>query len=437
MEKKHIPDRLKRLEAENLRLRHSIRELSVLNEIAVAISSTLSLDEIIDLIIQKCVKHFRVEQAAVMLLKENEEKADFRTMVRRADRSDYRQPYRLNAQLTGWMLKHRRPLLINDFQTDDRFASVQPKKFSIHSLLAVPLMLKNRIIGLICLFNKKEEGQFTPDDQRLLAILATESAQVIENARLYREEQEFRRMQEELRMASQIQRDLLPKEIPQPPGYDIAAVNIPARMVSGDYYDFIPLPDSRLAFCLGDVSGKGMPAALLMANLQATLRGQVLLGLPVRKCIQNTNFLLHSSTSSEKYATLFFGILDYRSHRLGYCNAGHDNPLFFSPEKPVSRLQTGGIVVGFMKEFAFEEAAVPFGVSDVLLIYSDGITEAMNSRGKEFGEQRLQHTVETALKQPSRMIIERVLTELNTFTGNAPQADDITLVVIKRVAGEK
>ena len=433
MEKKDTPERLKRLEEENFRLRHSIRELSVLNEVAVAISSTLSLDEIIDMIIQKCVKHFRVEQAAILLLKDNDKQGAFRTMVRRADKSDYRQPYRLDAQLTGWMLKHRQPLLINDFQTDTRFTSAPSEQFSIHSLLAVPLMLKNRMIGLICLFNKKKEGEFTPDDQRLLAILATESAQVIENARLYQEEQEYRQMQEELRVASQIQRALLPGEMPQIPGYDIAAKNIPARMVSGDYYDFIPLADSRMAFCLGDVSGKGMPAALLMANLQATLRGQVLLGLSVKECIRNSNFLLYNSSAPEKYATLFLGVLDYKAHQFIYCNAGHDNPFFFCPQKPVSRLQTGGIVVGFMKEFAFEQATIPFGVNDVLVIYSDGVTEAMNSRNQEFGEQRLHNVLQNSIHSGATDIIERVLKEVDTFTGETPQMDDMTLMVIKRL----
>ncbi|NOZ57520.1 MAG: GAF domain-containing protein, partial [Calditrichaeota bacterium] len=262
-------DALDRLRQENRRLQRSVLELSVLNDVATAIGSTMALDKIIELIIEKCVKHFRVEQGAVLLLDERQDQVSFRTMVRKLDTTGYRRPYRLDTELSGWMLKHRRPLVVNDFASDGRFSGGRDAPFEIRSLLAAPLLLKSKMIGLICLFNKKLSEGFTPDDQRLLSILAVESAQVIENARLYQEEQELRRVQEELRVASDIQRGLLPKAFPEIEGYDIAAVNLPARVVSGDYYDFINLPDGNLGFCLGDVSGKGMPAALLMANLQA------------------------------------------------------------------------------------------------------------------------------------------------------------------------
>ncbi len=430
----HVDDTdvLDHLRRENQRLQRSVLELSVLNDVATAIGSTLALDEIIDLIIEKCVKHFRVEQGAVLLLDERQDRVSFRTMVRKLDTAGYRQPYRLDAELSGWMLKHRRPLIVNDLASDERFSSAGAAPFEIRSLLAAPLMLKNKMVGLICLFNKKLPEGFTSNDQRLLSILAVESAQVIENARLYQEEQELRRVQEELRVASDIQRGLLPKAFPEIGGYDIAAVNLPARVVSGDYYDFIHLPDGQLGFCLGDVSGKGMPAALLMANLQAIMRAQVLLGLSPQASIENVNFLLFHNTTPEKFATLFFGVLDPSDHTLTYCNAGHDPPFLFSAGGAVQRLETGGTVVGFLEKMTFAEDRVSLGPGDVLLLYSDGVTEAMNVREEEFGEERLQRVAQSMLGQPAAALISAVLAAVRGFTGDRSASDDITVLAIRR-----
>ncbi|NOY79155.1 MAG: SpoIIE family protein phosphatase [Calditrichaeota bacterium] len=431
MEKSAIEKRIAELEAQNQRLQSSIRELSILNDVALAIRSTLSLNEIIDLIVQKCVKHFQVEQAAVWLLKREAQTPAFQTMVRRADRSRFEKPYRLDAQLTGWMLKYRQPLLINDFSGDPRFNHTKAADFPVHSVLSVPLMVKGELIGLISLFNKKDGTGFSTGDQRLLSILATESAQVIENSRLHEEAQELQRLQEELRTAARIQENLLPKQAPEISGYDLAAVNLPARTVSGDYFDFIPLGDSRLAFCLGDVSGKGMPAALLMANLQATLRSQLLMGLSPADCLRNTNFLLWKNTTSEKFATLFLGILDFEKHRLTYSNAGHDAP-FWVRGAQIKRLQAGGIVAGFMESANYEQDAVGFAPEDVLVLYSDGVTETKNGRGEEFGEERLQETIVSLQTGTAAEILEGILANVRSFREVQEQSDDVTLVVVKR-----
>ena len=286
-------DKIHQLEEENLRLRRAVEELSVLNEIATAINSTLTLNQIVDLIVEKCVKHLKVEQAAVMLLSEETDDKPFQTIIRRADTTANFLPYRLDAQLTGWMLKNQKPLVINDFKNDNRFSGIDESKFPIQSLLSVPLLSKGRMIGLLTVFNKKSEQGYSSEDQRLLSIISTQSAQVIENARLIEEEKALLQMQKEMQMAHDIQVNLLPKTPPKLAGYEIAGISIPAQVVGGDYFDFIPIDDKRLAVCLGDVSGKGLPAALLMANLQATIRGQTLLKPPPKDCLNRSNKLLY------------------------------------------------------------------------------------------------------------------------------------------------
>ena len=215
-------DRIRQLEQENLRLRRAVEELSVLNEIATAISSTLTLNQIVDLIVEKCVKHLKVEQAAVMLLREETKDKPFQTMIRRADTTAHFLPYRLDAQLTGWMLKNQKALVINDFKNDNRFSGIDERTFPIRSLLSVPLLSKGQMIGLLTVFNKKLEQGYSNEDQRLLSIIATQSAQVIENARLIEEEKALYQMQKEMQMAYDIQVNLLPKASPKLEGYEIA-----------------------------------------------------------------------------------------------------------------------------------------------------------------------------------------------------------------------
>jgi len=310
--------RIEKLEEENRQLKVGIAELAILNEIATAVRSTNSLEKVIDLIIHKCVKHLHVEQGVVLLLDKNQEEGNFKTMVRESDQSSQYLPYRMDDQLLGWTIKNKMPLLINDYQNDTKIVTSSDGSCPIKTILSVPLISRDQLIGLLAMFNKKDSMEFSESDQRLLSIIATQSAQVIENARLFEEETQLLWMQEEMRFARDIQIKLLPDKAPVVNGYDIAGLSIPAKDVGGDYFDFIPFSDTQLAFCLGDVSGKGLPAALVMANLQATLRGQALLKNSPAECLFNSNFLLYNSTDSKKFASLFYGILDISKNELTF-----------------------------------------------------------------------------------------------------------------------
>ena len=197
--------------------------MSILNEVAIAVSSASSLDAVIDLVVRKCVKHLRVEQAAVLMLSGQDEAAALRTMVRKVETDMQTNPFRLSDQVVGWIIKNQAPLIINDVATDDRFrAPTRQTDGFVHSLLCVPLRLKGRLIGVLSVFNKRGKEGFTESDQRLLAIIAAQSAQVIENARLGEEEKALQLMQQELKMAHDIQNKLLPTKPPAIPGFRIA-----------------------------------------------------------------------------------------------------------------------------------------------------------------------------------------------------------------------
>lgn len=424
---------LGRLEEENRRLRSAVEELSIINDISTAINSTLSLEKIIELIVQRCIKHLRVEQGTVTLLESGGGEDQFRTMMRRADRSSGYMPLHLDTQITGWMLVNKKPLVIDDLETDERFRTFESDGPLFRTLLCVPLILKGRIIGSLNVFNKRGGAHFTEADTRLLSIIASQSSQVIENARLYEEEQSLKRMREELQAAYNIQIGLLPREFPAIEGYDVAGRSIPAASVGGDYFDLIRLGDGRLFFCLGDISGKGMPAALLMSNMLATLRGQDLDAFPPAKILQRSNHQMYRSTDPERFSTLFLGILDPAAHLIRYGNAGHNHPVLVRGDGSVERLQTGDLVLGALDDLSFHEDGASLGRGDVLFVFSDGISEAINVEDEEFGEERICRLIADHRHEGAQRIVDEMVVAVGAHACEMPQRDDVTMVVVKRL----
>lgn len=418
------------LEEENKRLKRAVEELSVLNDLARAIGASLNTQEIIQTIVRRSLRASGAEQGVITLVEE-ESNQSMKTLVRTMVSSREQEHFHFNQALLGWMHLNKKPLVIHDPKTDERFRGI-PWDDSIHSLIAVPMVVKSELRGVLTVYNKKEGKSFTEDDQRLLAIIAGQSAQIVENARLYEKEKTLLKMQEELKFAARIQSELLPKSPPNIPGYEIAGRTIPAQEVGGDYYDFIPIDDHRWAFCLGDVTGKGLPASLLMANLQATLRGQTLNAVGPKICLERSNQLLYQSTSPEKFATLFYAILDTQSNQIQYTNAGQDNPYLYSGQTGIKRLKTGGIPLGMLPDFGFEEETVSLEEDCMLIVHSDGVTEAMNSEEEQFGDDRIAAVLEQHKHASPPEIIDHLVAAVKKHAAGHPQSDDITVVVMRR-----
>jgi sigma-B regulation protein RsbU (phosphoserine phosphatase) len=421
---------IRSLQEENQRLKRAVEELSILNDLARAIGASLNTQEIIQTIVRRSLRAINAEQGVITLVEEQSTQS-MKTLVRTMVSSSEHEHFHLSQAVLGWMHINRKPLVVNDPRHDDRFQGVQWVE-SIHSLLAVPMMVKSEVRGVVTLYNKRDGKPFSDNDQRLLAIIAAQSAQVVENARLYEKERDLLKIQEEVRLAARIQEELLPKSPPVIPGYEIAGKTLPAQEVGGDSYDFIRIDDHRLAICLGDVSGKGLPASLLMANLQATLRGQTIVANSPKTCLERANRLLFESTSPEKFATLFYAILDTQDHRLCYSNAGHEHPFLLSTTRDPTRLKTGGIPLGMINEFTFEEESLLLNKGDAIVIYSDGVSEAMTEDEEMFGEKRIADVINGHREASPSQLIDHVVEAVKQFTSGYPQTDDITVVVISR-----
>jgi sigma-B regulation protein RsbU (phosphoserine phosphatase) len=412
------------------RLRRAVRELSILNDLARDIGASLDSQHITNTIVKRSLRAIGAEQGVISLVDRRGD-GQMQTLVRTVVGPGTGQALHVEESLLGWMQLNKRPLLLNRPREDARFSGVKWDD-SIRTLLCVPLLVKSELTGVLILFNKRRTEGFNEDDQRLLSILAAQSAQVVESARLHEEEVTLRRLEDELALASEIQIGLLPESRPVLKGYDIAGKNIPAETIGGDYFDFIRLGGESLAVCVADVSGKGLSASLLMANLQATIRAQALMQLSPGKCLEHSNTLLSRSTDLHKFATCFYAALDPSANVVSYSNAGHDPPLLVRRNGETERLTAGGLVLGFTEGVRYEESVADFKPGDLLIMYSDGITDAEDAQGRPFGEERLQDVVREHAAGPADSIVDGIMAAVRAHSCEHGQTDDMTAVVVKR-----
>jgi sigma-B regulation protein RsbU (phosphoserine phosphatase) len=311
---------------------------------------------------------------------------------------------------------------------------------ALRSELLLRLSSNQKLLGVMSLGPKQSDEPFSGSDLRLLDAVATQTGLALENSRLTAEiaaevatREKARR---ELEIAHEVQERLFPQEYPPISGLDYAGACRPASGVGGDYYDFIHVPDRKLGIAIGDVSGKGIPAALLMATLRAYLRGQTIRGSgDLADMMSTLNTLVYESSAANRYATFFFGQYDASTRLLEYVNCGHNPPMVFRHSGAVVRLDTGGPVIGLIEQTCYSQGSIALEAGDVLVAFTDGISEAMNGRDEEWGEERLAAAVLPARAQPARGLIARIMQEADTFVAGARQYDDMTVVVVRLTTG--
>lgn len=296
----------------------------------------------------------------------------------------------------------------------------------------VPMQIQNQIKGLILVGDKTRGGSFSKTDLEFLYSLGNLAIISIENARLFEETIEKQRMEDELKIAREIQQGLLPEELPEIEGFDVAAINIPSKQVGGDYYDALERSETEFVIAIGDVSGKGTPAALLMANVQAALRTLVPIESSLTKATARINDLTSLNTKGGKFITFFWAILNVKTRKLRYVNAGHNPPLLIRSDGRTERLETGGLILGIIKtQTPYEEGVVEFQSGDSLVMYTDGVSEAMDAEGRDFTEERLEMILQNHRNLSAQNLIRKVQEELDSHVKGTPQSDDITMLVLK------
>jgi sigma-B regulation protein RsbU (phosphoserine phosphatase) len=302
---------------------------------------------------------------------------------------------------------------------------------NLNPSLLIPFVHRDKMVGILVLGGKITKTSFTSENMTILTVLSNQAAIAIENASLYQENIEKQLMEEEIGFAREIQKNLLPNWHPAGETYEISGYNLPSKEVGGDYYDFITLNDHSIGIAIGDISGKGIPAAMLMSNLQAAFRISAVRSQKTCDVIQAMNVHISQTTSAEKFATFFYGVFDSRDLTFKYTNAGHNFPILWRPDESYSFLREGGVIMGILKEAVYESAQVKMKAQDVLVLYTDGITEALNPMDEEYGVDRLLGIVEKVRKRSAQEILDRILESVIDFTHGHLQTDDLTLVVLK------
>jgi serine phosphatase RsbU (regulator of sigma subunit)/anti-sigma regulatory factor (Ser/Thr protein kinase) len=302
--------------------------------------------------------------------------------------------------------------------------------------LAVPLVSQGELIGLLRLGPRRSEQEYSHDDRKLLDDLAGHAAPAVRLAQLVRQQQaeirERERIEQELKVAQLIQQQFLPRELPELPGWQVAAYYRPARAVGGDFYDFIELPDGQVAVVVGDVTDKGVPAALVMATTHSILRAEALRLVSPGQVLQRANELLVDEMPPHMFVTCLYAVLDPASGRLRFANAGHNLPNLRGPDG-VTELRATGMPLGLLPDMSYQEYEATLGRGDTLLLHSDGLAEAHAPSGEMFGFPRL---AKLCGERGGQALIDLLLTELTAFTGpDWEQEDDITLVSLQRSGG--
>jgi sigma-B regulation protein RsbU (phosphoserine phosphatase) len=306
--------------------------------------------------------------------------------------------------------------------------------------LLLPLAVKDKLLGIVSLGEKRSEEPYSGTDLRLLKSVASQAGLALANAQLTAaiadEVGRREKMNRELEIAREVQERLFPQRLPQVSGLEYSGQCRTALSVGGDYYDFLILPEGLLGIALGDVSGKGIAAALMMASLQASLRAEAArAGSDIAGMIARVNQMLYDASAEDRYATLFYSQYDPASRRFTYVNAGHNPPIVFrhcSGNGHAERLdQKGGPVVGLIMDCQYEQAEIALAPGDVVVMYTDGISEAMNHSLEEWGEKRFMEAVGETSGLPAEGIIARIMQAANAFAGGAPQSDDMTLIVLR------
>ena len=423
----------------NAILHRSGRELlrfSRLVEATKKLNSTLELDRLLDIIVDITLEAVDGDRGTIYLF--DDQKRELWTKVATGLEGTGKETLVLpvGKGVAGYVAGTGDSLIIPDAYADARFEPSFDRHtgYRTASILCMPMRNKDgEIIGVFQLLNKRS-GMFTAEDMTFLEALSVHAALAIENARLHEQERQKVRIERDLKAAREVQMSLLPRALPEVPGYAFAASTTAALEVAGDLYDFIPLEAGKLAFCLGDVSGKGLAASLLMATMQATMRDQAHAGGSAADCVGRTNLLLFQSTAPEKFVTLFYGILDPVGHTLSYCNAGHEPGLLLDSAGGPRRLSAGGVILGIMEGFPFEVETVPLRPGAVVVIYSDGISEAADRTGELFGTGRIEAVVRENRDASAEELRNAILTAVRSYSAGVPVADDITLLVCRRTA---
>ncbi len=402
-------------------------EKDVLLEVTRGLSSTFDLDEVMEAIFSSLRQVVEFDAAAIYLANPTTEVLEMASCAGYPDGSEEAFELQVGQGIVGWVAKHGSPVIVPDVRQDSRYVSARVRT---RSEVAAPMVFDGRLIGVFNLESDQEDA-YHDGHVELVTAFAAQAAVAVERARTAIERVESRRLEKELAIAREIQQSFLPARAPLVPGFDLAAASMTHDEVGGDYYDFIPVSSSRLGLVIADVSGKGIPAALLMAGFRMGLLAEIRNEFAIRAVVRKVNALMHESTERDKFVTMFYGVLDWKNRVLIYSNAGHNPPLLLRHKGGTEALHDGGVALGVLPEATYDERPIALGLGDVLVLYTDGVSEAENESNEQFGTDRLEAVIRAHPSASAAELVSFVVQAVEDWAGERGPSDDLTLLVMR------
>ena len=408
--------------------------LTLISKVGVALLSASGLDETLNQVASLVFDAVPAERCVIMLRDEEDPAAMKIRVARVRGKDEILDQVRVSRTVMEEVLKNGKSVLTADAQHDPRFASQTIALSGVRSVMAVPLSVDERkVFGLIYADSPTYEATFSEEHLNILTTLASVASIRVENTALMEERLERERMERELELAAEIQQRFQPSGPPEVPNYEFQGISFSCYEIGGDYYDFIDRPGGRMLIALGDVSGKGTAAALLMSSLHAAIHAQVAARSSLAEMIKSVNTYLAENTPANRFVTLFAAELEPTTGTLKYINAGHNPPLVSRADGSIEQLASGGFPLGIMPGADFEQGEIKLGIGETLVVYSDGVSEANDPEGEEFGLDRLMAVLRKYPHTSAAGLRDKLESTLSAFTRTAPANDDITLVIAKRL----
>lgn len=410
-------------------VRREALEKDLLYQIGKKLSGSLEVNEVMREIMDTLKQVVQFDAGGVFLIDPSVNEIHSLYTVGYDPRYDSQLKLKIGQGLIGFVASHGEPVIVPDVSKDDRYIDSNPPT---KSEIVVPIKLDNRIIGVINLESAFKDT-YSQRSLSLISAFASQAAISLERARLHERSLEGKKLQEQLNIAREIQRSFLPAKAPQIAGYDIAGSNISSGQVGGDYYDFIKIVDSHFGVAIGDVSGKGIPAALIMASFRASLIAEIRNNYSIRTICHKVNSLLFESLEPGNYVTAVYGVLDARNHIFTFSNCGHNQPILMRANGQVEFLKEGGPILGVASDSVYEERALVINRGEVMVLYTDGVTEVFDKDGQEYGVDRLIDVIRKNRDKTAQQMADIIYDECTKFASESHIFDDLTMIIIKRL----
>ena len=412
------------------------QENQTLMEISMKLSSTSAIEDVLRTILDSLQQVVAYDAAGIFVYNrdlgqiEMDMLAGYEGAPREMIHKKFQEAVKIGQGIVGTVIGAGHPIYVPDIRNDARYIAVRDTTLSE---LAVPIILRDEVVGAFNLESDTVDA-FTERDLRSLTTFANHAGVAIERARTDRLRQHSRRIQEEISLARRIQTSFLPRTLPSFEPYDLAGMNLPSSEVGGDYFDFISITDTDMGVAIGDVAGHGVGAALLMANFRACLRIESRNNFAIRTILGKVNDYLYETNLPDSFVTAVYGVLDRKHHTFSYSNAGHNPPLRMRKDGSVEWLEVGGLILGAFPKVVYKETTIALHPGDVLVFYTDGVTEAHDADDNEFGLEKLVDLVRTHRNLPAAQMVRRIADTVRDYQSTGSTQDDLTLSIIKYVS---